>query len=218
MSNPHYNCDPSSDQFGVKFNDRLGNVGHQYNYHNGQVLDPYRLELDFFVYDNERLDYNPCYSDNPPLIRSVLSPLTDIVGHSNTGYSDRYCSGQILDSYRLESDLPAGGQNGIDMSKSMGQLLESLEDLNQNIRSGFNIMAVCTDYGRQTMHDHMSVHDDILSRLEQSLFTSKPYIEKTQADSLELRRNQDRVYSDLNLQEKTVSNLNQELVVLSEKT
>ena len=152
------------------------------------------------------------------MIRSVLSPLTDIVGHSNTGYSDRYCSGQILDSYRLESDLPAGGQNGIDMSKSMGQLLESLEDLNQNIRSGFNIMAVCTDYGRQTMHDHMSVHDDILSRLEQSLFTSKPYIEKTQADSLELRRNQDRVYSDLNLQEKTVSNLNQELLVLSEKT
>ena len=78
MSNPRYNCDSSSDQFGDKFNDGLGNVGHQYNYHNGQVLDPYRLELDFFVYDNERLD-NPCYSDNPPLIRSVLSPLTDTV-------------------------------------------------------------------------------------------------------------------------------------------
>ena len=34
----------------------------------------------------------------------------------NTGSPNRYCSGQVLDSYRLESDLPVGGQSRIDVS------------------------------------------------------------------------------------------------------
>ena len=36
---------------------------------------------------------------------------------------DGFCSGQFLDSYRLESDLPASGQDVIYMSEPIGQLM-----------------------------------------------------------------------------------------------
>ena len=45
-------------------------------------------------------------------------------GQMNTGYYDEYCGGQVLDSYRLESDLPTGGQVGFDGFCS-GQVLDS---------------------------------------------------------------------------------------------
>ena len=40
-------------------------------------------------------------------------------------------------------------QSRIDLSKPMTQLLESLGDLNQTIRSGFSIVAACSDNWRQ---------------------------------------------------------------------
>ena len=122
--------------------------------------DPYRLELD--VYNEQDLDKYRLESD----IYNDQVGTEPIGGYSNTGCPDRYCSVQVLDSYRLESDLPASGQSCIDISKPMGQLLESLEDLNQNIKSGFNIVTVCSDNWKQIMYDHLSVHDDRLSRLD----------------------------------------------------
>ena len=32
----------------------------------------------------------------------------------NTGYYGGYCGSQVLDSYKLESDLQTGGQVGLD--------------------------------------------------------------------------------------------------------
>ena len=75
-------------------------------------------------------------------------------------------------------DLPASGQNGIDMSKPMGQLLDSVKDLNQTIRSGFDIVAVCADNWRQTMFENMSAHDDRLSKLEQAPLTFENKIQE----------------------------------------
>ena len=66
------------------------------------------------------------------------------------------------------------------------------------------------------MHDRLSIQNDRIARLEQSILTKKLCIEKTQAASLELRRKQDRIYSEVNLQEKTVINLNQEILVSGE--
>ena len=42
----------------------------------------------------------------------------------NNGYYDEYCSGQVLDSFILESDHPTGNQNGINGFYS-GQVLDS---------------------------------------------------------------------------------------------
>ena len=50
------------------------------------------------------------------------------------------------------------------------------------------------------------------------MLTRKSCTEKTQAASLELRRKQDRIYSEINLQKKTISNLNHEMQVSREKT
>ena len=159
LSNPRYNYNPTSDQIGTRFNDGLGNTGYQNGYHNGQVLD----------------------------------------------------------SYRLESDLPAFDQSRIDFSKFLTQLLESLGDSNQNIRSGFSIVAACSDNWRQAMRAHLSDHDDRLSKLEQTLLARKSCVEKTQAASSELGIKQSRISSVVNQQENSVGNLNQEVLVSSKR-
>ena len=63
------------------------------------------------------------------------------------------------------------------------------------------------------MCDGLSDQDDRLSKLEQTLLVRKSCIEKTQATSLELRMKQDRICSKVNLQEKMVRNLNQDILV-----
>ena len=93
------------DQIGIGFNDGLVNTGCQSYYHNGLVLDSYGLESDFFAYDNiglSNVDFN-CNLDQ------ISTKHTD--GLDNTAFQNNYCSGQVLESYRLDSDFPAGNQS-----------------------------------------------------------------------------------------------------------
>ena len=122
MRNLHYNCDPYRLELDV---------------YNEQDLDKYRLESDIY---NDQVGTEPIggYSNTGCPDRYCSSQVLDsyrlemdLPAGGQNGL-DRYCSGQVLDSYRLESDLPASGQKGIDMSKPMGQLLDSVGDLNQN--------------------------------------------------------------------------------------
>ena len=66
-------------------------------------------------------------------------------GLSNTAPQNYYCSGQVLESYILDSDLPASNQSRIDFSKPMSQLQGSLGNLNENVNDGFNVVAACSD-------------------------------------------------------------------------
>ena len=200
-------------QIGTGFNDGLGNTGYQNGYCNDQVIDLYRLELDLLAYDNIRLS-NPSSNYNPTLDQIGTEPTDRLC---NTGFQNIYCSGQVLDSNRLKSDLPAFGQSGIDFSKPVTQLSESLGDLNQNIMSGFNVVAACSDNWRQSLCAHLSDHDDRLSKLEQTLSAMKLSLGKTQAASSELGMKQSRIISLVNQQENTVGNLNQKVLVSSKR-
>ena len=107
-------------------------------------LDSFRLESDIFNdpnYEPYRLDpdvYKELDLDNFRLESDIYNTQhgdKSSAGQMNTGYYGGYCGGQVLDSYRLdtnlptggqvldsyrfESDLPAGCQTGINMSSSM---------------------------------------------------------------------------------------------------
>ena len=62
----------------------------------------------------------------------------------------------------------------LDFSKSMLQLLESLGDLNENLREGFGIVAVALKIG----------HEDMLLRLEHNILAMNTAIQNTQSLSL----------------------------------
>ena len=61
----------------------------------------------------------------------------------------------------------------LDFSKSMLQLLESLGDLNENLREGF-VVAVALKIG----------HEDMLLRLEHNILAMNTAIQNTQSLSL----------------------------------
>ena len=66
-----------------------------------QVLNPYRFGLDLAVFDHSG------ESDYYPTNYQIVTGFND--GLCNTGFQNIYCSEQVLDSYRLELDLPAFG-------------------------------------------------------------------------------------------------------------
>ena len=73
-------------------------------------------------------------------------------GPSNADYQSVHCRDKVLNPYRVGLNLPARIRpNTIDFSRSMAQLLESLNDLNENLREGFGIVATCSDNWRLTM-------------------------------------------------------------------
>ena len=94
-------------QIGTGFNDRLNNTVYQNGYRNSQVLDSYRLESDLLAYDKVGFS-NPDYNYNP-ILDQIGTKHTD--GLDNTSFQNNYCSGQVLESYRLDSDFPAGNQS-----------------------------------------------------------------------------------------------------------
>ena len=149
---------------------------------------------------------NPGSRDNQSGIRIRDKP-------SNTGELYRISSEKFLDSQSSGSDLSAESRNRIDFSNPMTQLLESLGDLNQNLMSGFNVVAACSDNWRQSMRTHLSGHDDRLSKLEQTLLAMRSSLGKTQDTSSEIGMKQGRFSSMVNLQENVVGNLNQEALV-----
>ena len=92
----------------------------------------------------------------------------------------------------------------------MTQLLESVGDLNLNLRSGFNIVAACSDNWRQSMRTQLTTHDNRLSKLENTLSTLKSSIRTAQATSSEIAVEQRRISTMVYQNEDTIRNLNQE--------
>ena len=111
------------------------------------------------------------------------------------------------------SDLTTQCQDRVDFSKPMTQLLESLGDLNQNLMGGFNVVAAFSDNWRQSTRIHLSGHDDMLSKLEQTLSTLRSSLRKAQAVSSEIGMKQSRMSSMVDHHENLVSNLNHEALV-----
>ena len=108
-------------------------------------------------------------------------------GPSNADNQYMYCSGKVLNSYRVGLDLTAQRNLGesdshplippptarpriepsnLDFSKSMAQLLGSLDDLNENFREEFGVVAACSDNWRCTIGSCLTSQEDRLSKLE----------------------------------------------------
>ena len=173
------------------------------------VLDSYRFRSDLPSSGNVGI-YNPGSGDNQFVTRFRDEP-------SNTDELYRISSDKVLDSQRYRSDLTTECQDRIDFSKPMTQLLESLGDLNQNLMGGFNVVAGCFDNWRQSMRTHLSGHDDMLSKLEQTLSALRSSLGKAQAVSSDIGMKQSRMSSMVDQQENLVSNLNHEAMVSSKR-
>ena len=70
-----------------------------------KVLNPYRLGLDLAISEDAG------DSNEYPVNHQIGTGFNDGLG--NTGYQNIYRSGQVLDSYRFESDLPAYNNIGL---------------------------------------------------------------------------------------------------------
>ena len=164
-------------------------------YCSDNVLNPYRGGLDLTTQEDQG-EFNSC-----PIIYQPGA-------RSRTGPADcqfMYCSDTVLNPYRFGLDLNTQEDLGesyscpmilqfsarsriepsnIDFSKSMGQLLGSLGNLNENLREGFGIVAACSDNWRHTMGTRLTSHEDRLLKLEQSLSGMNTAIQNTHSLSL----------------------------------
>ena len=91
----------------------------------------------------------------------------------------------------------------------MTQLLESVGDLNLNLVSGFNIVPACSDNWRQSMRTQLSTHDNILSKLENTLSILNTSIQTVQTTNSEIAVERRRISSMVLQHEDIVRNLNQ---------
>ena len=97
-------CEKISDyngKIGTKPNDGLCITGSWNNYHNAQVLDSYRVGSDLIGYNSLTLD-NPGVNCNPTSNQIGTEPND---GLGITGYQTNYRNAQVLDSYRVGSEL-----------------------------------------------------------------------------------------------------------------
>ena len=92
----------------------------------------------------------------------------------------------------------------------MTQLLESLGDLKLNLVSGFNIVPACSDNWRQTMQTQLSIHDNRLSKLVNTLSNLKSSIGTVQVINSEIVVEQSKINFLKYKHEDLIRNLNQE--------
>ena len=143
-----------------------------------QVLDSDRLGLDLTVIENTRENYlhtmskqiNTEFNDEPDFTYPC-----DLARRSN-----------VLDSRIVEADISIQGKleelntqsvtvkinntqmwdpTGIDFSKPMTQLLESLGDLNSNVKQGFNVVSAYSNNWNTTMRALLANQEERVSRL-----------------------------------------------------
>ena len=113
------------------------------------------MDLDNFILESDI--YNT---------QSGIKPSPDL---RNNGCYDEYCSGQVLDSYRLESDHPTGRQSGINGVWNV-QVLNSYRfesDLPEGCQNGINIAE----------HSNLSSRNVGVSGVELPLYHSDQHME-----------------------------------------